>query len=122
MILRGDWSVELNRLPWLNSRANTYQDCSNGETECAGSSGFGAGLPTKDLPDANQTGNSPCRSSTCEICRGSGPEMVPESSAESTGYHNHPRFHPVPTLPVFLPRPDRFFFNDPLKGVKLTFG
>ena len=30
----------------------------------------------------------------------------------SVGYHNHPRFHPVPTLPVFLGRPDRFSMTD----------
>lgn len=112
LILRGDWSLELNRLPWLNSRAKTWQDCSNGETECDGSCGLGAGLPTRGLAGANRTGHSPCRSSTCEISPSSGAETVPGSSAESVGYHNHPRFHPVPTQPVFQPRPDRFFLAD----------
>jgi len=107
LILRGDWSLELNRLPWLKGRGDAYQECSYQEVESAGSCGSSGVLPTKAQPIANRPGHSACRSSTCGVCSNSAAGTGPDSSAVLTGYHNHPRFHSVPTQPVFLPRPDR---------------
>jgi len=42
----------------------------------------------------------PCR--TCGAVRGGGRARP---VAPEMGYHNHPRFHPVPAQPVFTPRP-----------------
>lgn len=76
-ILRGDWSLELNRKPWDGGPA-----CTPGvDPGCAPGVGqarrpiFGRGL------------NRGCGSLATQ---------------GETGYYNHPRFHPVPTGPIFL--------------------
>jgi len=98
VILRGDFAVELNRIPWLKSRDAEYQpsavSCSPDEgTSCA--PGPAAPLPMIDPPPLG-----PMAACTPRFgAGGAGP-------VSQVGYHNEPRFHPVPTRPVFSQRGD----------------
>ena len=99
VLLRGDWSLELNRVPWLANRSLSEQDCSEGCTaEC--------GLPARDaLADKPPEGgaNQECLiGQRCRypLCHSSDTySAVTESSCPA-----HPRLHPVPTRPVFTPQ------------------
>jgi hypothetical protein len=112
MILRGDWSLELNRVPWLNSRTQTYDE--SGEGGCGtmiGPEGIGPGGAlgaTTGLsyaaPEGCRTGQTShrclpggVRCRTCAASHGSVPTMAPAQQVA------HSRFHPVPTRPVFTP-------------------
>ena len=119
VILRGDWSMELNRVPWLAHRADVHEECSVSEcaTGCVpvgeggadGEFGSGGGCegPTVAAPPADDLSGPVCRGGVCRRCRacrgllGAGP--VQPAVALS---YRHSRFHPVPTRPVFLARPE----------------
>lgn len=100
LLLRGDWSLEVNRTPWLADRSVVQEDCSEGSCAtgaceagptCGVSPGCGAGMA------------SGCLRPGCANCRprrGAGND----AALAQANYHNHPRFHPVPTQPAFTPR------------------
>jgi len=108
LIVRGDWSLELNRIPWLASRGGEYQapgaPCLSGETMSPADAGQGASV----LPAVAQMCGPQC---VGQMCNHRGTRRSPVAVAKPAagpGYHNHPRFHPVPSQPVFSPRADRF--------------
>jgi len=120
VILRGDWSVELNRVPWLTGRPSAQEICSPSAEECGPGVAIPAQIPTVPAEDASNAAGpepvayeTPCPPGGCvgpfsgglrRLCRKCG---KPEPPAHAVvGYHNHPRFHPVPTCPVFSPRTD----------------
>ena len=103
MILRGDWSLELNRVPWLNSRTKSYDEVGEGACApgmvaeppmasegCVSGPGAAVGYP---MPVAQR-----CVSG-CRAC--SVPDQVAALPAPQEVAHS--RFHPVPTRPVFTP-------------------
>lgn len=103
MILRGDWSLELNRVPWLNSRTQNYDEtggesCGPGMAlqppeGCAGASRTPIACPS---PVAH---TCPRGGVLCRTCGRQSP-VSPSSTEQQLGYS---RFHPVPTRPVFTP-------------------
>ncbi len=102
MILRGDWSLELNRVPWLNSRTQNYDE--TGGDSCP------AGMAVEPVPSAAAAAapvsclssigrGCPSRGLGCRTC-------APPGAADSTSPAQqlaYSRFHPVPTRPVFTP-------------------
>ena len=128
LILRGDWSLECNRTPWLSGRETTIQESSGGGQGCGGQGcvntlgeefGGQPAFPTEApvLIEGQQTGHmSPGVPGTCNhcgratfvnrACRTCGKHG--RSANAEVGYYNHPRFHPVPTRPVFAPRANEF--------------
>ena len=99
MIVKGDWSLEMNRIPWMKSRDNVYQqqpsECATVEGICAMEidSPFATGpasIPSS-LPIACHSGNAGCGSAAC--------------GEPTVGYQAHARFHPVPTRSVFASEP-----------------
>ena len=116
VIIRGDWALEFNRIPWLKSRSPEYQGTCYYEPGCSAARGGNGGDPASLPPSGGDTcGPSPGDMAStaaggergvCGVCRGcrlGGRCVQPEVAV---GYHNHPRFHPVPTRPAFLPRCD----------------
>ena len=97
-LLRGDWSLELNRVPWRGA-AGAAPVCAEGCCE----------QPPLMVPGA--VDEVACVGPTsCEVCS----ECVPggcEGCLGGQGQAEHavvtapprPRFHPVPTRPVFRP-------------------
>lgn len=119
MIIRGDWSPEMNRVPWVASRSAADQECSETAIECSPaclmegemSAGYPCEPPTAAQPDADRTSHSaPQSGSGGRIFQRRGRSRVADSvqPAIAAAPHEHSRFHPVPTRPVFLPRPDRY--------------
>jgi len=109
VILRGDWSLELNRLPWRNGGSGASATSQGAEAEP-----FGPFLPEGDIPQEAlpRAGQRLGPRSACGACGGVLEGVGAEGSVVQTGYHNHPRFHPVPTQPVFLSRPERYSMID----------
>ena len=95
MIVKGDWSLEMNRIPWMKSRDNAYQQTSEaGATQNMCVTEFDSPFATSGaripgMPMASGKGG----------CGSAG-------RCESTvGYQAHARFHPVPTRSVFANEP-----------------
>jgi len=118
-ILRGDWSLELNRVPWLVSRTDAHEECSVSGVDCVGGcvsevevSGCEAcGSPTPAPAPAPADASSCCPQDGKEgsrFCSRCGQALCggPVQPAAATDPYVHPRFHPVPTRPVFSPRED----------------
>ena len=89
MIVKGDWSLEMNRIPWMKGRGDDYQqpsECGMATSVCATEvdSPFVAGAP--QLATRAHCGAPGCGSS---------------AQNQAVSYHNHARFHPVPTRSVF---------------------
>lgn len=116
LILRGDWSLECNRTPWLKGTNVTSQETSGSIQGCGsgcenGCESYPTEMPMS--PDAEQLGYAtPSDAGPCGQCGSSLPANLAcrrcghHEKAAEIGYHNHPRFHPVPTRPVFSPRTD----------------
>lgn len=103
MILRGDWSLELNRVPWLNSRTKSYDEV--GEGACAPGMVTEPPMASEGCVDASGPAVSypmpvtQRQFSGCRAC--SMPNQVVAGPAPQEVVHS--RFHPVPTRPVFTP-------------------
>lgn len=108
LVLRGDWSLELNRAPWLANRSESYQEASPdcvptlqgtaAGVDCAPATGCGPVPPLQ--------GPAPADQAACMLPGRPGPRLRCASSGQPTAaaapaYYNHPRFHPVPNQPVF---------------------
>ena len=107
-VLRGDWSLELNRVPWVGSRAKCDQDCGEACSQCTASGCETEGDAGSQPAPARQPLGSrlfPFRG-VCRTCGSGRCGDSPGRPDGQVGYHNHPRFHPVPTQPVFSPRPE----------------
>jgi hypothetical protein len=103
MILRGDWSLEMNRVPWLNSHSRTAVDSGQsdcGDTMVAAPAAACVGGPSGSSA-VHQTAHRGvgCRhaSPACSSCAAS---VQPAAEPQKTA---HSRFHPIPTRPVFTP-------------------
>ncbi len=97
MIFKGDWSFEMNRIPWMKGRGDVYQEpseCEVVQTVCATEidSPFASGRP-------GLAARAHCREPGCGLAAHGPPDSGP-----TAGYHNHARFHPVPTRSVFSPQ------------------
>jgi len=95
LILRGDWSLEMNRIPWIAQRNLDYQQPVTGDCIESGVCG--------ETPPQGEACAVPCGEAASCAPRGrckAGPKM----QDACVDYLNHPRFHPVPTKPVFSPR------------------
>ena len=98
MIVKGDWSLELNRIPWMKARDNVYQQPSERgtiqdfcATEIDSPFATNAVRIPSPLPTEGHCGNAGCGSAA------HGESIV--------GYQAHARFHPVPTRSVFASEP-----------------
>lgn len=100
LLMRGDWSLEINRTPWLDGRQVVQEDRSEGS--CGPSCGPEA---CEGGPACAAAGSgAACMRPGGGACRG-GAAGANDAAQAQANYHNHPRFHPVPTQPVFTPRP-----------------
>ncbi|MBN1912478.1 MAG: hypothetical protein JW818_22340 [Pirellulales bacterium] len=88
LIVRGDFALELNRIPWLKSRGADYNEAlAEPGGEC--------------IESVCHTNPAPAAPAVCAP----GPNAMGQGGAVAqTGYHNEPRFFPVPTRPAFAPR------------------
>lgn len=102
-ILRGDWSIEMNRVPWLAGHGAEYESCDDDSTghECAGASCTHAhrGENCKSAPCVRQ----PVQESAESVHSAVESETPPaEHGAHRSVTPAAPvRFHPLPTRPVF---------------------
>lgn len=85
VVVRGDWSLELNRVPWLVNRTQSLGEYSVPQDGC----------PAHGAPVGPAAG--PGRCWQCGRLLGCG---AGEAEGEA-GDQAHSRFHPVPTRPVF---------------------
>lgn len=118
VIFRGDWSLEMNRIPWLVSRTDAHDECSVSAVDCVGgrlpegemSARLPCGSPAAASPSADETSYYLRKGRDSSICRGCGQPTCAGSvqPANATESYLHPRFHPVPTGPVFLPRRESY--------------
>ena len=97
VVLRGDWSLELNRVPWVEHRHASESS----QKSCAGSPSLG--ISDASEADCSQvTQLAPERrhvdTATCQVqqCPESPQPVVPAA------YQGYPRFHPVPTHPPLV--------------------
>lgn len=127
VILRGDWSLELNRAPWLAGRESTYQESSSQpvmlppdpvvEFSTEVIQPMEEVSPPLEIPRAMGVYESDTSATYDTAPRGPvGFRLLGVLAAlrsrfhaaegpEAVGYYNHPRFHPLPTGPVFAPAP-----------------
>jgi len=105
-ILRGDWSLEMNRVPWLTGRSESHQEVSE-EGAC-----FSTGCVDVEAgPAMTPTEAPPFEGASCSRCGARGlcshrGASDAGKSASVEGSDGLSRFHPVPTRPVFEPRWD----------------
>ena len=99
LILRGDWSFEVNRIPWMASHNDCYQEPM--APPCLGPGGGPGGGP--EGCDATPCEARGCGPKACKLRPQGGCADAAQGDA-CVDYGNHPRFHPVPTKPVFSPR------------------
>lgn len=131
LVLRGDWSLELNRAPWLANRSESYQEASPDCVPTLQSTAAGVDFapmpspgtpqPTTTMPHSPPPPQVPQRpaaplpmdESACRLnggrCISSGGSMVPVRSLaggppQEQNVYRHPSFHPVPSQPVFSRR------------------
>lgn len=115
-ILRGDWSLELNRLPWIGT-CETGSDCADpGVHAVPGSAIPGPAVP--ELPQlpadadsshlhSSQSGYLPAaRAGYLAWLLRCWPHRCADAPSEPDGEvaWGHSRFYPVPTRPVFWPQ------------------
>lgn len=109
VILRGDWSLEMNRVPWLGNRTQAYEEATQGSCEPAASCEAvepAPALNSNTVPTScDGTASSPSESyQTCGLgARFLGGRLLarPALPVQTTAPARFPRFHPVPTQPVF---------------------
>ena len=113
LILRGDCSLEINRIPWVKSRTTAYQGCSESGAGCAGECRSETGpapepFPGEALPEPperNPSGSAEMSDVSAallpgalyQFCRG----RLPLPGGIAVSRDPPPRFHPVPVQPVF---------------------
>lgn len=116
-ILRGDWSVEMNRLPWLAGHGAEYEAASDEECddprEAARKRHSARGEEIKTpQPDKEPAQASPGVPAPAEHQPGEHPPGEieeeadhPDGDEQASAVMAAPvRFHPVPTRPVFVRR------------------
>lgn len=119
LTIRGDSSLRMNRVPWMTGRFGSDQECYEEGAECppgypmAGemSAVHPSAPPAPDQPDIDQTYPFAAESgSGYGIFRRYGHLWAPDygQPAAVGTCPPHSRFHPVPTRPVFLARPDPY--------------
>ena len=98
VIVKGDWSLEMNRIPWMKGRGDAYQetsDCGAIEGVCT------TEVDSPFVTNATRTLSPQSRVRHCgKAGCGSAARREP-----SVGYQAHARFHPVPTRPTFASEP-----------------
>ena len=96
MIVKGDWSLEMNRIPWMKSRGNAYQQ--------APEAGTTQNMCVAEIDSPFAAGGARIPSGLPMACGKGGCGSA--AQCESTvGYQAHARFHPVPTRSVFANEP-----------------
>lgn len=91
-VIHGDWSLELNRIPWMAERGAGYQEpaatCDPCQAECPGDCALSkSGNPT--IKCLSKPGFA---------------EAAPATHSAATAGAGRSRFFPVPTRPVFSKR------------------
>jgi hypothetical protein len=99
VILRGGWSVECNRVPWLKGSPTVHSGCATPGAGCEETCGPSqpGGQTLRESDTRCQRGSLSLRD-RCRVRRGG------EAWASAVEYYKHPHFFPVPTRPVFSPR------------------
>lgn len=102
VILRGDWSLELNRVPWIEGRHASEQESSDQTCSPPTCTGISA---TPNLNDGQVAkSDSPPHCDATAHCHE--PRCpTPEPPVVPATYQSRPRFHPVPTRPSVLGQP-----------------
>jgi hypothetical protein len=96
-VVRGGWSLECNRIPWMASHGTQYQAPAT-FTVCPS-----ANMTVADpRPPCAGCGHSACQSRGGIVVTGSRGQCEAAGSATASDYV-HPRFHAVPTRPAFAP-------------------
>ena len=101
MILKGDWSLEMNRIPWLKGRDNAYQDpsgCEPGPSMCAAE----IDSPFATAASSPTPAMAGYRAANCGPA-GCGPTGHGQSAMAP---QPHARFHAVPTGSAFSATPN----------------
>lgn len=116
VIVHRGWSLEMNRVPWVVSRTDAREECSGSGVDCVGGclteGGMSAGLPSESPtpapPSADASSCRPQKGRGRRLCGRCGQACCGGSvqPVGATEPYSHPRFHPVPTRPVFSPRHD----------------
>ena len=118
VIVSGDFSLELNRIPWMKRRGTEYQGCAAQDdgyaTGCRPQPGYGAdstpeafpGGPAQPDGDVPAAPHMPDTSAMMpagdpyQLCRGLG-SRLPLGAGIVAGRVAPARLHPVPVQPVF---------------------
>lgn len=111
LIFRGDWSLEINRIPWMASHNDCYQmpsaPCADPGCPPCGPDGCAVDPCCVANPcGGDSCGRPGCGHRGCRAGADGGLGAPPSDEPPCVDYGNHPRFHPVPTKPVFSPRGD----------------
>ena len=83
-VVRSDWSLEVNRVPWMTGHGAKYEECKS--------------CPAKDGKDSDK--NCPADGGHGPADQQAGPPQEP-----LPGPPGHSRLHPVPIGPAFGPMP-----------------
>lgn len=103
-ILRGDWSVEMNRLPWMAGHGAEYETCdeSGDRDESCDHDHAGPGNERKPPLPLDSSPEEPVAPGLHEP-----DDDRADASHASAALAPAPRFHPVPTRPVLESRGKR---------------
>lgn len=112
VIFRGDWSLEINRIPWMSGREQVeYQQpslpcdsCSDGSCEAKSSPGVAQVCNDTVCVPGRCKPTIDCLAKPC-VAKASPALHHAQMARAPTGGGNM-RFLPVPTRPVFSPRTD----------------
>jgi len=109
-------SLEMNRVPWVVSRTDAREECSGAGVDCVVgclpegkvSACHACASPTPAPPSAVASSCRPQKGRGRRLCGRCGQASCggPVQPVGATEPYRHPRFHPVPTRPVFSPRED----------------
>ncbi|RMF93858.1 MAG: hypothetical protein D6741_13205 [Planctomycetota bacterium] len=103
LILRGDWSLEVNRVPWINQRTVNSNDAAYTCGPAVVSESTVSPTPAQGETTATV---APTAYHTRRCLRCAGSRVQPAVAAEPAGVAaaaEPAKFHPVPTAPVFHP-------------------
>jgi len=108
VLMRGSWSMELNRVPWLSDRNMACEEISADGGIGAPCLGPDPSCPCTGGPGGPEVDAQSCEGSPCLRYRTAGRLSRLGARGGKPICYNHSRFHPVPSRPVFSPRIPQF--------------